>query len=69
MPVPRILVVDDNHQNVELMEAYLLPEKYDVVTAFDGLEALKRVKELPPDIVLLDVMMPHMNGYEVCKAL
>ena len=69
MSVPTILVVDDNPQNVELLEAYLIPEKYDVVTAYDGVEALERVEETPPDIVLLDIMMPRMNGYEVCKTL
>lgn len=69
MSMPIVLVVDDNAQNVELLEAYLVPEKYDVVTAYDGVEALERVEERPPDIVLLDVMMPRMNGYEVCKTL
>ena len=67
MHEPTILVVDDNPQNVELLEAYLIPEKYEVMTAFDGVEALERVEEKAPDIVLLDVMMPRMNGYEVCK--
>jgi len=69
MSAPRVLVVDDNPQNVELLEAYLVPEKYDVVTAFDGVQAVERVEEGLPDIVLLDVMMPNMNGYEVCKKL
>jgi two-component system, sensor histidine kinase and response regulator len=69
MANPRVLVVDDNPQNVELLEAYLVPEKYDVVTAFDGVEAMERVEESLPDIVLLDVMMPRMNGYEVCRKL
>ena len=69
MSAPIVLVVDDNPQNVELLEAYLVPEKYDVVTASDGLEALARVEEALPDIVLLDVMMPNMNGYEVCQRL
>ena len=65
----RVLVVDDHPQNVELLEAYLIPEGYDVVTAFDGIEALERVAEGAPDIVLLDVMMPRMDGYEVCKKM
>ena len=64
-----VLVVDDNPQNLELLEAYLIPEDYNVLTALDGLEALKQVEEVSPDIVLLDVMMPHMNGYEVCQKL
>jgi len=65
----RILVVDDHPQNVELLEAYLVPEGYDVITAFDGIEALEKVEEGPPDIILLDVMMPRMDGYEVCKKM
>ena len=69
MPNPTVLVVDDNPQNVELLEAYLIPEKYEGVTAYDGVEALEKVKESPPDIVLLDIMMPRMNGYEVCKTM
>ena len=69
MPQPTVLVVDDNPQNIELLEAYLVPEHYDVIAAYDGAEALDRVSETPPDIVLLDIMMPNMNGYEVCKIL
>lgn len=64
-----ILVVDDHPQNVELLEAYLIPEGYDVITAFDGIEALEKVEEGAPDIILLDVMMPRMDGYEVCKKM
>jgi two-component system alkaline phosphatase synthesis response regulator PhoP len=59
----RILVVDDHPQNVELLEAYLIQEGYDVITAFDGIEALEKVEEGPPDIILLDVMMPRMDGW------
>ena len=69
MPEPTVLVVDDNPQNVDLPEAYLIPEKYDVMTGFDGVETLERVEEKAPDIVLLDVMMPRRNRYEVCKTL
>jgi two-component system sensor histidine kinase/response regulator len=69
MEATRVLVVDDHPQNVELLEAYLIPEGYDVITAFDGLEALEKVAESPPDIVLLDVMMPRMDGYEVCRQM
>ncbi len=69
MEPAKILVVDDHPQNVELLEAYLLPEGYEVATAFDGVEALERVEESTPDIVLLDVMMPRMDGYEVCQKL
>ena len=66
---PVILVVDDNQQNLELLQAYL--EDIDCITipAHDGLEALNIVKKNPPDLILLDVMMPKMSGFEVCKRL
>jgi len=66
---PKVLIVDDMKENVELMEAYLAVEPYDVICAYGGKEALQKVKEEEPDIVLLDVMMPEVNGYEVCKIL
>ena len=62
----RVLVVDDIPVNVKLLEAKLLVEYYEVVTAKDGPTALDVVKRESPDIVLLDVMMPGMDGYEVC---
>lgn len=65
----RILVVDDQPLNVKLIEAKLTAEYYDVVTAADGLEALEKTRDIQPDIILLDVMMPGMDGYEVCKRL
>jgi CheY-like chemotaxis protein len=58
----RVLVVDDIAVNVKLLEAKLLVEYYEVVTASDGPSALKAAKEHAPDIVLLDVMMPGMDG-------
>ncbi|MFT5367749.1 MAG: two-component system sensor histidine kinase/response regulator [Candidatus Latescibacterota bacterium] len=69
MSQPTILVVDDIPENVELLEAYLIPENYHVITAYNGIEALERARETPPDIVLLDVMMPQMDGFEVCQTL
>ncbi len=66
---PKILIVDDMKENVELMEAYLAVEPYEVVSAYGGKEALQKVKNENPDIILLDVMMPELNGYEVCKIL
>jgi len=66
---PKILIVDDMKENVELMEAYLAVEPYEVVSASGGKEALQKVKNENPDIILLDVMMPELNGYEVCKIL
>jgi adenylate cyclase len=64
-----ILVVDDLEQNVKLLDAVLSPRGYDVVTAGSGEEALERVRERPPDLVLLDVLMPGIDGYEVCRRL
>lgn len=65
----RILVVDDILPNVKLLEAKLSSEYYDVLTATSGEEALQRVAQDSPDIILLDVMMPGMDGFEVCKRI
>src|SRR6185312_2934848 len=65
----RVLVVDDIMSNVKLLEAKLTAEYFDVVTAFNGLECLARMAESVPDIVLLDVMMPGMDGFEVCRRI
>ncbi len=65
----RVLVVDDIFPNVKLLEAKLRKEYFDVITASSGQEALDKVKTEQPDIVLLDVMMPGMDGYEVCERL
>src|SRR5580704_2047772 len=65
----RVLVVDDILSNVKLLEAKLSAEYFDVVTAFNGLECLAKVAESAPDIVLLDVMMPGMDGFEVCRRI
>ncbi|HEY7490059.1 MAG TPA: response regulator [Candidatus Tectomicrobia bacterium] len=68
-PQTKILVVDDEVKNVKLLEALLLPRGYEVVTAYDGEEALRQVQQEQPDLVLLDVMMPLLDGFEVCKRL
>ena len=65
----RILVVDDIEANVRLLEAKLTAEYYEVVTAADGVQALAAAAEHDPDIILLDVMMPGMDGFEVCRRL
>jgi len=65
----RVLVVDDILSNVKLLEAKLTAEYFEVVTAFNGLECLARMEEGVPDIVLLDVMMPGMDGFEVCRRI
>jgi CheY-like chemotaxis protein len=66
---PRILVVDDNAQNVKLLEQLLKSSGYEPVSALSGPEALKQLEAAQPDMVLLDVVMPQMSGYEVCRAI
>ena len=65
-----VLLVDDNAQNLELLEVYMedLPE-VRVITATNGLEAMETVASESPDLILLDIMMPKMSGFEVCKRL
>jgi two-component system, cell cycle response regulator len=65
----RVLVVDDILANVRLLEAKLTAEYFDVVTAMNGLDALEAIRRTKPDIVLLDVMMPGIDGIEVCKRI
>jgi adenylate cyclase len=65
--LPRILAVDDNKQNLSLLEKALTAAQYEVIKAEDGPTALKLVGSAAPDLVLLDVMMPGMSGYEVCQ--
>jgi DNA-binding response OmpR family regulator len=66
---PKILVVDDVPENVRLLEAVLTPRGYEVVTAHDGYAALDLVEAEKPDLILLDVMMPGLDGYGVCTRL
>jgi two-component system alkaline phosphatase synthesis response regulator PhoP len=65
----RILVVDDNAQNLELLVAYLDGLDCTVDTAVDGVDALEKVRAACPDLILLDVMMPRMSGFECCRKL
>ncbi len=67
--LPIVLVVDDNQQNLELIQAYLEDIECETAAAYDGVEALERVARAKPDLVLLDVMMPKMSGFEVCRRL
>lgn len=69
LPESTVLIVDDNAQNVELLGAFLEPLPVKIVTAADGVEALEKVKEHSPDLILLDVMMPRMSGFQVCRKL
>jgi two-component system alkaline phosphatase synthesis response regulator PhoP len=66
---PVILVVDDNRENLELLEAYLEDLNCRTIPATDGPEALEIVKKDNPDLILLDIMMPKMSGFEVCRKL
>jgi CheY-like chemotaxis protein len=66
---PRILVVDDNPTNLEVLQVRLSAQGYEIVTAVDGEDALRRRRELEPDLVLLDVMMPKLDGISVLKEL
>ncbi len=65
----RILVVDDTPTNIKLLEAVLIPRGYDVTFASSGAEALTKVAAESPDLVLLDLLMPGMDGHEVCRRL
>ena len=67
--LPRILVVDDIRANSMLIEAYLKPMGYEVMTVDSGLGALELARESPPDLVLLDVRLPDLDGFEVCRKL
>ncbi len=65
----RILIADDNPHGVELLEAYLSATPYELRTAVNGEEALKLIQTWKPHVVLLDIMMPRLSGFEVCKLM
>ena len=69
MAQPKILVVDDSRPIVTLIQGVLRRDGYDVHVAYDGREGLQKARELKPDLMILDIMMPEMNGYEVCLRL
>jgi len=69
MPKSRILIADDNATNVELLEVYLTEVDCKIATAVDGRDTLDKVAEFQPDLILLDIMMPKLSGFEVCKTL
>jgi PleD family two-component response regulator len=69
MPSSKILIADDNQPNVELLEAYLAEVDCEIATAYDGHETLEKVTQFQPDLILLDIMMPKLSGFEVCKRL
>lgn len=63
-----VLIVDDTETNIDIL-VDTLGDDYDIAVAMDGESALEAVEEEPPDLILLDIMMPDMDGYEVCKRL
>jgi CheY-like chemotaxis protein len=65
----RILIADDNEQNVELLEAFLAGLDAEIAIAVDGKDTLDKVASFQPNLILLDVMMPKLSGFEVCKQL
>lgn len=69
LPESTVLIVDDNAQNLELLQAFLETLPVKLVTAVDGVDALEAVAEHNPDLILLDIMMPRMSGFQVCRTL
>jgi two-component system, OmpR family, alkaline phosphatase synthesis response regulator PhoP len=67
MAKSRILIADDNPTNVELLEVYLSGLECEIATAVDGRDTLDKVAKFRPDLILLDIMMPKLSGFEVCK--
>jgi two-component system alkaline phosphatase synthesis response regulator PhoP len=65
----RVLIADDNPTNVELLEVYLGDVDCTIAVAVDGLDTLNKVETFRPDLILLDIMMPKLSGFEVCKKL
>ncbi|MDD2679482.1 MAG: response regulator [Candidatus Omnitrophica bacterium] len=65
----KILVVDDNEKNVELLEALLQAAEFDVLKAYNGKQAIEMVGKARPDLLLLDIMMPELDGFQVCEML
>jgi two-component system, OmpR family, alkaline phosphatase synthesis response regulator PhoP len=65
----RVLIADDNEPNRELLEAYLADVDCEIATAVDGADTLDKVAAFGPDVILLDVMMPKLSGFEVCQRL
>ena len=67
MTARKVLIADDNLTNVELLEAYLSELDCEIAVATDGRETLDKVAEFQPDLILLDIMMPKLSGFEVCR--
>jgi two-component system, OmpR family, alkaline phosphatase synthesis response regulator PhoP len=69
IPESTVLIVDDNPQNIELLTAFLESLPVKLVSAIDGVDALEKVAQHKPDLILLDIMMPRMSGFQVCRKL
>jgi len=69
LPDSKVLIVDDNPQNIELLAAFLESLPCKLITATDGVEAIDKVEREKPDLILLDIMMPRMSGFQVCRKL
>ncbi len=67
MPKSKILIADDNATNVELLEVYLSGYDCEIAVAVDGRDTLEKVATFQPDLILLDIMMPKLSGFEVCE--
>lgn len=65
----KILVAEDERKILNLLQLYLEKNNYEVITAQNGIEALEKVKKFDPDLLVLDIVMPEMNGHEVCKKI
>ena len=66
---PKILIVDDNKVNVEVLRHQLKPYQYNLEVSYDGEDALAKIASSPPDIILLDLMMPKISGFEICRSI
>src|SRR5690349_20968642 len=69
LPQSTVMIVDDNPQNVELLQAFLESLPVKIFTANDGVDALEKVAQHNPDLILLDIMMPRMSGFQVCRKI
>jgi len=67
--VPRIMIVDDHPHNIVLLKTYLKPTNFQIIEACDGIEALQKARSESPDLIILDVMLPGIDGYDVCTQL
>lgn len=65
----RVLIVEDSQESIDLLVYFLKPAGYDIMTAGDGIEAIQIIEKSPPDIILLDIMLPNMDGFQVCERL